>query len=386
MTVAQSQPRRDKGLHKTKDGAEPRPRLRHAFNKARPVKKLLCTGVLAVSLTAGFSMSAAAETRDVRPPASAMVKPDKHGKVKYEFSQERLDRIEARMRQTDLGRQLLKFADDQNISISMSDSKVMNPSPKDAIFIKGRNYSTYILLNGETKSDDEIMITIAHELRHSWHERTIKSGDLELDPRHHWLMRRIQEADAFAFEAHFAYEYEKATGRQLDLGDRWSACDGKNPYLCVVEQYRRERDAKKPVDQAYSDLLENTLRHVHQMRYDKTFVGELDDGWGTVIRDPQRGEFYAQRLDHPATDAEFVARMRKVATAGLVPGTDPAALTKWQDADFLSFDKTGGKEKGDQKKLISIEQKFAQAKDAWDKFDAARLAPPPPSPPKVAGP
>jgi hypothetical protein len=375
MTVAQAQPRRDKGLSKVKRGAKGR--LAQAFPKP-PVKKLLCTGVLAVTLGAGFNGRAYAETRDVRPPAAAMVKPDKHHKPKYEFSQERLDKIETRMRQTELGRQLLKFADDQNISLSISNSKVMNPNPRDAIFIKGRNYSTYILLNGETKSDDEIMITIAHELRHSWHERVVKSGEMDLDPRRHWLMRRIQEADAFAFEAHFAYEYEKATGKQLDLGDRWGACDGKNPYLCVVEQYRKERDANKPVAQAYSDLLENTLRHVHQMRYDQTFVGELDDGWGKVVQNPALGANYADRFDHPVTDAAFVAKMRMVATAGLVPGADPAALTKWQDVDFLSFDKTGGREKGDQKKLAATELKFTQAKNVWDRFDAARKSPPKP--------
>jgi hypothetical protein len=365
--VADDRPRRDRGDNPG--------RLARAWRRAAAhTRKAALSSVLALSIIPGFTGVAQAETRDKRPPAATIVKADKN-RQKYEFSQERLDKIEAKMRLTDTGAALLQFADDQHIRISMSDSKVMDSNPKDALFIKGRNYSTYILLNGETKSDDEIMITIAHELRHSWHERIIKSGDMDVTPRQHWLMRRLQEADAFSFEVHFAYEYEKATGKQLDLGDRWNACSGNTPFTCLAEQYRRDRDSGKPVADAYSNLLENALRHVHAMHYDTTFVGELDDGWGAVAAKPAAGAAYAGRFDNPVSDADFIARMRKVATAGLVPGTDPAALTKWQDADFLSFDKTGGKNKGDLKKLAAAEAKFTQSKDAWDKWDLAHRAP-----------
>lgn len=358
-------------------------RLSHAFKNR--FRKALRTGVLALSLTAGFAPAALAETPDMRPPAAAMAKAEKPKKEDYALSQARLDKIETRMRDTALGRELLQFAADQNISISMSSSKVMDSNLKDAVFIKGRNYSTYILLNGETKSDDEIMITIAHELRHSWHERVIKSSGMDLDPRRHWLMRRLQEADAFSFEVHFGYEYEKATGRQLDLGDRWNACGGKTPFVCLAENYRQARDGGKPVAEAYSQLLERSLRHVHAMGYDKGFVGELDDGWGAVVKDPELGTFYADRFDRPVTDADFVAKMRAVMTAGLAPGVDPAALTSWKDADFLSFEKTGGREKGDQKKLAATELKFDLAKQAWDRYEAGRTLPMPPPPPPKPG-
>ena len=379
--MASHQPRRHRGASEQGQDHGKRRGLSQAWRKrARPLKKTFGAAALCVMVGLGGCATLQAETRDVRPAATAKAKSGKPQKQKYEFSQERLDKIETRMKETELGRQLLQFAADQNISISMSDSKTMDPNPKDTSFIKGRNYGTYILINGETRSDDEIMITIAHELRHSWHERVIGSSDMAVTPRQHWLMRRIQEADAFSFEVHFGYEYEKATGRTLDLGDRQGACLGKTPFVCLAEQYRIDRDGNKPVAEAYSRLLERAMLHVHAMRYDPTFVGELDGGWSAVIQNPALGGNYADRFDHAATDAAFVAKMRAVATAGLVPGKDPAALTKWVDADFLSFEKTGGKEKGDQKKLAQVELKFTQAKDAWDKYDAARK-PPPPAPP-----
>jgi hypothetical protein len=389
-TVAHQKPRRGKGVRETEDFAKPgRGRLSRAWNKsARAAKRILATGILALSLSAGFTAAAQAETPAAPVPVVevAKEKQPKQKKVDYAYSQARLDTIKARMQQTELGRELLQFADDQNIRIAMSNSKVMDFNPKDGLFVKGRNYSTYILLNGDIKYDDEIMMSLAHELRHSWHERVIKSGEMELDPRRHWLMRRIQEADAFSFEVHFGYEYEKATGRQLDIGERWGACQAnKAPFVCFVERYRMIREDKKKAPQAYSHLLELAMKHVRAMQYDKTFAGELDDGWGATIKIPAAGRAYADRFDRPVTDSEFVARMRAVATEGLVPGVDPAALSGWTDADFLSFDKTGGKDKGDMKKLSAIELKFAAAKDAWDRYKAPpppqMPAPPPPAPP-----
>ncbi|TAL37290.1 MAG: hypothetical protein EPN97_05535 [Alphaproteobacteria bacterium] len=378
--MAHQEPRRGKRVRETEDFAKQEPgKLSRSWNKsARVLKKGLMTGILALSLSAGFTAAAQAETRDNRPPVAAMSKAEKQQKKDYAFSQERLDKIEARMKQTELGRALLQFAEDQNIAISMSNSKVIDSDPKDRLFTKGRNYSTYIRLNGEMKSDDEIMMTLAHELRHSWHERVVKSGEMDLDPRRHWLMRRIQEADAFSFEVHFGYEYEKATGKRLDIGDRYNACNGNTPFICLAEEYRRARDGGKPAPEAYSQLLERGMRHVRAMKYDKTFGGELDDGWGRVIATPSLGSSFAGRFDHPVTDADFVAKMRAVATEGLVPGVDPGALTKWTDADFLSFDKTGGKDKGDMKKLTAAEKKFAAAKAAWDKYEASRTSPPSP--------
>ncbi len=93
--------------------------------------------------------------------------------VKYAYSDARLEKIKTAIALSETVRALLDFAATENIRIEMSNSKVMDDDPKDSLTIKGLNYSTLIRLNGDISSDDEVMITLAHELRHSWHERRI---------------------------------------------------------------------------------------------------------------------------------------------------------------------------------------------------------------------
>jgi hypothetical protein len=375
--VAEPLPRRDQRVTPDEQQARPAPRggrLTHAWNRAaRKTRGLLCALFAAAALSPPLSA----------PPPSApafqevlATAPQKQTQEKYNVSTQRLDVIEEKMRATEPGRALLQFAADENIRISLSTSKVMDPNPRDDLVVKGRNYSSYVLLNGELRSDDELMLTLVHELRHSWHERTVKTGAMRLGPRHHWLKRRIQEADAFSFEVHFGYEYEKATGKRLDVGDRWNACDGTKPFVCLVEEYRAIREKGTPVDTAYGALLEKGFRHVHAMSYDKTFLTELEGGWSAVVDRPWLGAHYAEMFDKPVTDAAFVEKMRAVCTAGLSPGVDPAALTGWTEADFLSFDKTGGTDRRGMKKLAVAERKFSLAAQAWRLYEPVTAPPP----------
>lgn len=379
MPVAQPLPRRDQGVtpdHDARHAAQAGGRIKRIWkNAGRKTRRGLCAVFAAAALGGAVHAPAPAQLPSATTEFAVAAAPQQQAKEKYAFSQQRLDSIQAKMRATELGRDLLQFAQDENIRISLSDSKTMDPNPRDALFTKGRNYSTYVLLNGEMRSDDELMLTLVHELRHSWHERVIKSNEMRLGPRHHWLKRRIQEADAFAFEVHFGYEYEKATGKRLDVGDRWNACDGTKPFVCLVEEYRRIRDGGTPVDEAYGALLVKGFRHVNAMSYDKTFVKELEAGWSNVIDRPWLGQYYAPMFDSPVTDAAFVEKMRAVCTAGMAPGKDPAALVHWTEADFLSFEKTGGKTKSGMRKLDAAERKFALAAQAWRNYVPAEKPP-----------
>lgn len=296
----------------------------------------------------------------------------------YAHSQERLDLIKARMARTQEGAALLQFAAGENIRIEMSNSAVMDSNLKDNTLVKGVNYSTLIRLNGDVAGDDFILITLAHEIRHSWHERALGSDDMPFTPQQELLKRRIQEADAFAYEIHFAYEYEKATGTRLNIG-RTHPCEGENAYACLLSDYRGwRRDKNKTVEEAYSKLLEKTLRHVHRQGYDARLLRIVDTGWGAVANAADRGVNWATLLEDPATDAAFAAHMRKVATVGLSPGTDPAALSRWNDADFVSFKKTGGNlARGDRRALSALQEKFADAQLAWREFKVKAETPQP---------
>ncbi|MDE1151320.1 MAG: hypothetical protein PW788_02190 [Micavibrio sp.] len=366
---------------------------------AQTLKRGCITLAAAFTLVAGGTPSRAQDappqpsppTVQVMPPAKAI--PLKAAKAAapvdsaYATSKERLQVIEGSMRKTPLGRALLQFAADENIRIVMSDSKVMDPNPNDNLMFKGRNYSTRILLNGDVKSHDEIMITLAHEIRHSWHERQLHTNRMKLDPQREWVKRRIQEADCFAFEIHFAYEYEKATGKTLNLGSRKN-CDNRGGYACLLQNYSNDR-AAMPVGDAYSKLLGRTFKHVHAQGYDRSFVDDLDNGWGYVVDYPGLGILFNERLLNPTPDAEYARNMRRVATAGLTPGVDPAALADWTNADFSSLDKTGAVDADVKADFDKVQSRYAAARFAWvslldfaatQKFPDMMLPPKPPAP------
>lgn len=333
-------------------------KLLATFNKH--ARKTALTAIAAVALVGGITHDS--------PPASALpetataTQTADTVKVPYATSQARLDTIKTKIALTPTGQALLDYAARENIRIEMSDSKTMDDDPKDNIFIKGLNYGHLIRLNGDIASDDAIMLTLAHEIRHSWHERTVKSDDLQLEPRREWLKRRIQEADCFAYEIHFAYEYEKATGKKLAIGNR-----ATNDYAKLLGAYEKARSAEgATVATAYSALLEKTFQHVNGLDYDKRFTTQLKETWTDVAAKPGLAPIYAARMVNTATDADFVREMREVATAGLEIGFDPAALSTWTDADFLSFEKTGGApSKKDQQTFDEAQLKYLEARTDW---------------------
>lgn len=347
-------------------------RFSRVFNRrARRVSLALAA---AAAFACGAGSAAAARMENPPPPAVAAAELAAAAPQKAQddaHAQERLGRIRARMEETALGRALLQFAASENIRIEMSDSRTIDSAPDDGITIKGINYSTLIRLNGDVANDDAVLITLAHEIRHSWHERQLLSDAMPLAPRHEWLKRRIQEADAFAFQIHFAWEHEQATGKRLGLRDfAQQGCAGDNAYACLLSDYRGWR---KDMDAAgaYSRLLEKTMSHVKRQSYDARIIRHLDAGWGRVAQNPALGARWAALLATPATDAQFAEQMRRVATAGLAPGTDSAALSHWTEADFLDFKKTGGTPaRADRKAFEAVQKKYDAAQKAWQDFTA----------------
>lgn len=333
-------------------------KLLATFNKH--AKKTALTALAAVALMGGITHDS--RPASALPEAATTTQTADTAKVKYAVSEARLDTIKAKIAMTPTGQALLDYAARENIRIEMSDSKTMDDDPKDNIFIKGLNYGHLIRLNGDIASDDAIMLTLAHEIRHSWHDRTVKSDDMPLEPRREWLKRRIQEADCFAYEIHFAYEYEKATGKKLNIGNR-----ATNDYAKLLSAYEKARGAEgATVGSAYSALLEKTFVHVNGLDYDKRFTTQLKETWTDVATKPGLGIVYAARMINTPTDEEFVKEMREVAHAGLDIGFDPAALPTWTEADFLSFEKTGGTpSKKDQQTFDEAQAKYLESRRVW---------------------
>lgn len=279
--------------------------------------------------------------------------------VPYAISDARLDSIKQKFSETQSGRDMLSFAKKHKVKIEMSDSKRMDDDPNDGLFIQGLNRWTVIQLNSEIASDDMLMLTLAHEIRHSWHKREIKAGDLKLDPKRAWINDRVQEADCFAFEVHFGYEYEKATGKTLDPATR------EGGYGALATYYTVLRDSGMETQKAYELLLEMAFIHTHNLDYDSNFLERQVKKWQGVVDRPSSGILYEKIWDHPETDAEFAAAMRRMTTIGMDTTRDVSALKNWKDADFVDLNKTGGSAARDLAELAKAEAAFKAGEALW---------------------
>jgi hypothetical protein len=245
----------------------------------------------------------------------------------------------------------------------------MDDDPADGFMISGTYGSKLVLLNGDEKRDDEIMMTLAHELRHAWHDVVIHQGDMRLDAKRMLIRDRLLEADVFAFEVHFAFEYEKATGLKLRLGDRAKPCAKHESSLCMLNGYAQDRASGMAVPEAYGKLIGRTLRHVQAEEYDEDFLKTQGETWQGVIDKPGTGFAWFGIGDGDAglmSEADFAATMRRVATVGLKPGEGLSALAAWTEGDFLSLEKTGGKKV---EGALDVQTKnFEKAREAWNAY------------------
>lgn len=366
------------------DGGKESRSLKSRWQKAaRRLRRFRALGLATVTMAFGGCATARTLETDIatRPVPTAIVETAMpQAAVRDTVAVSRLDTIFTKINATETGRTLLTFARDNKIDIRLSDSKHMDDDPNDGIFVQGLNHYTFIELNNETKSDDMLMLTLAHEIRHSWHKRVVKVRDLHLDPKRQWISDRVQEADCFAYEVHFGYEYEHATGKSLDPDAR------RGGYGALATYYAKLRDSGMAAPDAYRLLLEKAFVHTHGLKYDEDFLKSQLDRWNSVVEKPVMGILYAKDWDDPTTDADFAAAMRRVTTVGLDPVIDTSGLKAWQDADFLKLDKTGGAAADDLVRLATAETKFAEAKTAWQDYwkSVIEKKPAPQAAPQVA--
>ena len=349
-------------------------KLQTAWQQAsRGAKRVAVTLAAALTLTASFNSAAEAMPHH---PAHLVTQHHKtHAPVPYTRSAARLKKIEAAMAQTETGKALVTFAAQQNINIRLATDAEMGNNKKKKTTYKGLNFGSRILLN-ENSTDDDIMLTLAHELRHSWHKRVAKVDDLALEPKREWIRDRVEEADAFSFEINFAYEYEKATGRRLNLGNRKNACGpGGDGYLCLLVNHAAARDAGLPPVAAYEKLLKNAFAHTHGLGYDADFLKTQGKEWDSIVKAPATGADEREALEQPISPEDFAIAIKHIVTLGLRPDIDVSAFANWTVADITDLDKTGGMAKDDMAKLKADEDKYAAAQAAYKKFEGENVLP-----------
>ncbi|MEZ0260172.1 MAG: DUF6782 family putative metallopeptidase [Alphaproteobacteria bacterium] len=360
--------------------------MKNAWNKAaRKMKKgalgLTAAAAMAFGAAGCATQSYASESPVAAPTPVVLTQPQVTPPVAPKLAaptmtaqeQARLDTLLTKMRKVELGREVLDYATAQGITITMSNSKEMDDDLTDGIIIRGTFSGKTITLNADEKNDEELMLTLAHEVRHSWHKNTLHTNQLHTPPKKEWLMDRIQEADCFSFEIHFGYEYEKAVGKKINLGSRANACNNPYGYTCMMENYTANRDSGMSTADAYGKLLNKAFLRVHSLEYDDDFLGDQEKRWKLVIDKPVVGVLYHERWDKPVTDAEFIEAMKKATTPALKTEGNTSGLYKWQDVDFNSLEKTGGTDTTLQKRLDKVEADFILAGKAWEKHWAETL-------------
>jgi len=178
----------------------------------------------------------------------------------------RIKRIIARMRQSTLGEEMYQYAVDKNLSFQWETGVATR---------KGAYYFDKNRIHVDVNhTDDGIISTLSHEIRHSWHDNTLNIASWKLDPIGKWQAWQFMEADSCAFNAHFVAEYQRETGQTLVSGATFSA-SVTNSYAKKDPQARDyAKDALAPcfalVVKYYQDEHLNVLQ-AHQKNYTATF-------------------------------------------------------------------------------------------------------------------
>lgn len=282
----------------------------------------------------------------------------------------RLSALTEHMSQSAEGQALLAQARAENVTLRVSTGSKMDADRNDGYVTHGLSFPGLVVLNGDIASNDDLTLTLAHELRHTRHYKIASDAGFRLTPEREWLFNRFAEADGFAYEVHFAYEYQKETGRALRR-PRASCAANDTAYDCLFSFYKAERDQGTPAAKAYEQLVGKALRHVAEGSYDGSLLAEEKRRWKEVTDNPARGALYASRTGDVTADADFVAAMRKLASLDGERG-----LPSWTDADILSLEKAGGMTAREKTMLEGIQKDYQSAVAAWKQHRAPGEPPP----------
>lgn len=256
----------------------------------------------------------------------------------------RLETALQRLNDTALGREMLTFIQTENIAIRFAGQNAVDSDTKDLFGVQGlADPSTgVILINDNQYNADQLLMTVAHEIRHMWQNRTASIDKLALDPRREWLQDRFKEADAFAFQIHYAYEYARETKQPLVFSRIAIACEVRPSLACMYESYATLRDSGATPEEAYHKLVVDSFQLVKSLNYDWDFLRYQAERWQEAFKNPELARSYDPQWRPLSSDAEFVDTMRRVFTIGMDVEKGPQALARWSAEDFLSLEKTGG--------------------------------------------
>lgn len=185
----------------------------------------------------------------------------------------RIKRIIARLRQSTLGEEMYQYAVDKNLTFQWESG---NKTRKGAYYFDKNRIVVDI-----NHTDDGVISTLSHEIRHSWHDNTLDISSWKLDPVGKWQAWQFMEADSCAFNTYFVAEYQRETNHTLVSGSTFSR-EVTNSYAKKDPQLRDYMmDALEPcfalVVRYYQDEHLEVLR-AYQKRYTGTFNHAAESG------------------------------------------------------------------------------------------------------------
>ncbi len=120
----------------------------------------------------------------------------------------RAQRLLAQLQRSSLGTEIYNYAIAQKLSFQWETDDDKRSGvyyhDKDLVAIDARS------------PDDDLLLTLAHEIRHAWQYRELGVTEWTLSPQDRWRASRLVEADSCAFSMHFGSVHEQETGHQLD--------------------------------------------------------------------------------------------------------------------------------------------------------------------------
>ncbi len=155
----------------------------------------------------------------------------------------RIRRIITRMRMSSVGEEMYQFAVKNDLEFQWEEGVA---SRKGAY-----HYGVHRITVDAMHSDDGVLSTMSHEIRHAWQDKVLNVSNWILEPADHWRASQMIEADSCAYNAHFVANYKDETGYMLDLKNSFSQKisraytekptversymdDGLNPCLDIV--------------------------------------------------------------------------------------------------------------------------------------------------------
>lgn len=185
----------------------------------------------------------------------------------------RIKGILARFRQSPLGEEMYQYAVDNDITFQWEYGR---KDRKGAYYFANKKIVIDII-----HSDDGVLTTLAHEIRHAFQDNTLKIAYWNLDPRGKWQAWQFMEADSCAFSTYYIAEHQRATNQTLRLDSSFNSDVTKSYMQKDAAGRSYVKDALEPcfklVVKYYQKEHMSVLRD-YQTTYRSTFNSAVSSG------------------------------------------------------------------------------------------------------------